>query len=48
MSIAAGLESFYWFLLETGGADLDAYPFQRRGEKRLVRYPADLIFDYER
>lgn len=48
LSIAAGLESFYWFLLETIGGDLDAHLFQRRGEKRLVRYPADLIFDYER
>ena len=33
LSIAAGLESFYWFLLETIGGDLDAHPFQRRGEK---------------
>jgi len=47
LSIAAGLESFYWFLLETGGGDLDEYPFGRRGEKRLVRHPADLIFDHE-
>ncbi|MBI5190036.1 MAG: ATP-grasp domain-containing protein [Nitrospirae bacterium] len=46
LSVAAGLDSFYWFLLESAGADISAYPFARpRQEKRQVRYPADLVLD---
>lgn len=42
LSIAAGLDSFYWFLLEAAGEDLN--PFVRSdGEKQLIRYPEDLI-----
>lgn len=44
LSIAMGLDSFYWFLLEAGGADLNSYPFQRSPvEKTQIRYAGDLI-----
>lgn len=44
LSVVAGLDSFYWFLLEAAGADLDSYPFQRKSVcLRQVRYPSDLI-----
>ncbi|WP_074048574.1 NAD-dependent epimerase/dehydratase family protein [Paenibacillus ihumii] len=44
LSIEAGLDSFYWFLLEAAGSDLEEYPFVRSAkEKRLVRYAEDLI-----
>lgn len=44
LSIAAGLDSFYWFLLEATGADLDAYPFRPVPTcLRQVRYPCDLL-----
>lgn len=44
LSVAAGLDTFYWFLLESDGANLDEYPFIRsEHEKRLVRYAEDLI-----
>lgn len=46
LSIAAGLDSFYWFLLEVMGENLDNYLFQRSNiEKKLVRYPKDLIIE---
>lgn len=44
LSIAAGLDSFYWFLLEANGVDIQAYPFLRsERECRLVRYPKDSV-----
>ncbi|GGH33081.1 NAD-dependent epimerase/dehydratase family protein [Paenibacillus segetis] len=44
LSVEAGLDSFYWFLLEAEGNDLNQYPFIRPAkEKRLVRYTEDLI-----
>ncbi|WP_413785385.1 ATP-grasp domain-containing protein [Cytobacillus sp. IB215316] len=44
LSIAAGLDSFYWFILEVSGNDLHKYPFVRSNkEMMLVRYPEDLI-----
>lgn len=44
LSVAAGLDSFYWFLLEASGESLDVHPFVRsEQEKRLVRHPEDLI-----
>ncbi len=44
-SIKAGLDSFYWSLLEACGEDVGNYPFQRvDGEVRLVRVPHDLVF----
>ncbi|MGM7681449.1 ATP-grasp domain-containing protein [Cytobacillus sp. Hm23] len=45
LSIAAGLDSFYWFILEVSGDDLHKHPFVRSNkEMMLVRYPEDLIF----
>ncbi len=44
LAIAAGLDSFYWFLLETLGEDLCQSPYHRASEElRQVRYPADRI-----
>ncbi len=44
LSVAAGLDSFYWFLTEAHGDDCAALPFLRSKEElRQVRYPADLI-----
>lgn len=44
LSLAAGLDSFYWFFLECIGEDLDQYPFIRTpGEKKQVRFAEDLI-----
>lgn len=44
LSVEAGLDSFYWFLLEASGTDIAEYPFFRsRNEKRLIRYAEDLI-----
>jgi carbamoyl-phosphate synthase large subunit len=43
-SVAAGLDSFYWFLLECSGESLENYPFERfKGEIRQIRYAADKI-----
>lgn len=48
-SIAAGLDSFYWFFLEAYGETLQNYPFLRiPGELRQVRYSADKISDETR
>lgn len=42
-AIAAGLDVFYWSLLEGRGADLTAYPFDRiAGEVRQIRLPSDI------
>lgn len=44
LSIAMGLDSFFWFLLESNGIDLDSYPFRRSPiEKTQIRYAEDLI-----
>lgn len=44
LSVAAGLDSFYWFLLESLGENLDAYPFNRSvRELTLIRYAKDMI-----
>jgi len=44
LSIAAGLDSFYWFLLECGEENLSSYPFIRSAEELTqVRYPDDMI-----
>jgi carbamoyl-phosphate synthase large subunit len=46
LSIASGLDSFYWFMLEANQVDLDSYPFTRsKVEKKQVRFPEDLITD---
>jgi len=44
LSFNLGLESFYWFLLEALGENLDSYLFVRsKTEKKLIRYPEDVI-----
>lgn len=43
-SVAAGLDSFYWFLLECRGQSLKSYPFERcKGEIRQIRFAVDRI-----
>lgn len=43
ISIAAGLDSFYWSLLEGSGGDVSQIPFVRiSGEVRQVRVPDDV------
>lgn len=44
LSIAVGLDSFYWFILESSGMNLEDYPFRRSPvEKTQIRYAEDLI-----
>lgn len=44
LSIRAGLDSFYWFLLEAQGKDISKLPFNRtKRELTQVRYKKDLI-----
>ena len=44
LSIRAGLDSFYWFLLEAQGKDITNVPFKRsKQELTQVRYKKDLI-----
>ncbi|RXT04461.1 NAD-dependent epimerase/dehydratase family protein [Ammoniphilus sp. CFH 90114] len=46
LSLAVGLDSFTWFLLEANGQSLDDYPFLRQeGEKKMVRYAHDLLMN---
>jgi carbamoyl-phosphate synthase large subunit len=46
LSIAVGLDSFFWFLLESSGTDISEYPYLRTGDqKRLVRHPEDIIIN---
>lgn len=43
-SLAVGLDSFYWFLLESQGESLEHYPFKRKkGNIKQIRYPTDQI-----
>lgn len=45
LSIAAGLDSFYWFLLESHGIDVSEYPCTYDAGKplRQIRYAADQV-----
>lgn len=44
LSVIAGLDSFYWFLLEAQGKNLKDYPFQPSQKKlRQIRFPQDRI-----
>lgn len=44
LSIATGLDSFYWFLLEAAGENLKHYPCIRaQGERRQIRFLTDMI-----
>ncbi|ADU95593.1 protein of unknown function DUF201 [Geobacillus sp. Y412MC52] len=46
VSLEAGLDSFYWFFLESQGVNLNDYPFIRStNEKKQIRYPADFVID---
>jgi carbamoyl-phosphate synthase large subunit len=48
LSVALGLDSFYWFLLEANKEDLKNYQFVKpRGERRLIRYPKDMVIEVE-
>ena len=41
-SVAVGLDSFHWFFLESQGATLEQYPFQRLAcQVTQIRYPKD-------
>ncbi len=44
LSLAYGLDSLYWFLLESQGVSIKEYPFTRSStDKRLIRYAEDRI-----
>lgn len=44
LSVAAGLDSFYWFFLESQKQDLDNYPFLRSNKQlQQVRFPQDFV-----
>lgn len=48
LSLAAGLDSFYWFLLEASGESLEKVSFKRSiMEKQLIRHAEDLILERE-
>lgn len=45
LSLAAGLDSFYWFLLESNGYSVEPELFVRSPEEKTqVRYAEDLVF----
>ena len=42
LSITAGLDSFYWFILEANGQNISNYPFLRSNKEiKQIRYPSD-------
>lgn len=44
LSIACGLDSFYWFLLESLNNNVDDYPFiYPANPKTQIRYPEDIV-----
>ncbi len=44
LSIESGLDSFYWFLHEANGINIDKMPFQLKKQKiTQIRFPEDLI-----
>lgn len=45
LSVAAGLDSFYWFLLEASGANLGDYPctYNPNRPLRQIRCPSDVV-----
>lgn len=48
LSVAAGLDSFTWFLLESMGSDLNMHLFEKaKMSLQQIRYPCDLILNYE-
>jgi len=45
LSLAMGLDSFFWFFAEAAGHDLSSHPFRRSAVRlRQVRVPHDLVF----
>ncbi|CAM3530041.1 ATP-grasp domain-containing protein [Marinicrinis lubricantis] len=44
-SIRAGLDSFYWALLESQGIHLGSYSFERKNGIKMVRYAEDLFIE---
>ncbi len=48
LGLVAGVDSFFWFLLEAGGEDISRYPFLKTVRTlRQVRYPSDTILDVD-
>ncbi len=46
LSVTAGLDSFYWFLLETVDEEIEKYPFSKATiPLKQVRYPCDLLIE---
>jgi len=46
LSLAVGLDSFYWFFLESLGVDIQEYPFLRlKNEKVQIRFPEDIVIN---
>jgi carbamoyl-phosphate synthase large subunit len=44
LSVSAGLDSFYWFLLEGMGADVNEYSFIPTSTvKKQIRFPEDIV-----
>jgi len=44
LSAACGLDSFYWFLLESMGEDISSYPvIQSKKPLKMIRYETDLF-----
>jgi len=44
ISLSSGLDSFYWFLLEANGENIDSYPFiKSEVNLKQVRYPKDIL-----
>ena len=42
LSVKAGLDTFYWTILEDNGINIEAYPFiKRESIKKQVRYSED-------
>jgi len=45
LSIAAGLDSFFWFLQESQGQQVIKKDFIKKSPLKLIRYPQDLIIE---
>jgi carbamoyl-phosphate synthase large subunit len=46
LSVAVGLDSFYWFLLEAAGVNVDDYPFGRLSQqKKQIRAVSDTVIN---
>ncbi|MBI5540727.1 MAG: ATP-grasp domain-containing protein [Bacteroidia bacterium] len=46
LSLACGLDSFYWFLLESIGTSIDNYLFIKQTKvKTQIRYPEDIVIN---